>query len=798
VSFKLSDEFVAQYVDKKPPFGFSDVAGNSLGEMTFIRTYSRSKEDGSKERWYEVCRRVIEGMYTIQKDHATSMRLPWNSNKAQTSAREAFDRMFNLKWTPPGRGLHQMGAGNVAKGNSASLQNCAVISTGDMNRYDPGYVFQWGMEALMNGIGLGFDTLGENMSIVMDTPHLEPEIFVVPDTREGWADSIRILINSYLRKKHPITFDYSLIRPAGAPLKTFGGTASGPEPLQKLHNQLRDMFDERQGEIFDSRAITDIFNMIAGCVVAGSTRRSAELAMGEYGDDTFLNLKNPEAFPERNSYDPNNPGWAWSSNNSINVPVGADYEKYVERISSNGEPGFIWMDVARSRGRMCDAPDTKDSRAAAFNPCCVAADTKIMTSNGAVEISKIDSDFVAIVDGKEYSALKPWISGVGDVYRLSTEEGFSIDLTPEHRILSSSGEWVEARNLQRGDKIRLTNLNQFEATVESFDFVGRQEVWDTTVDVVHAFDANGIYAHNSEQPLESFETCTLTTVHLPNAESKEDFLRTLKFAFLYAKSVTLMPTNWVETNSVMQRNRRIGLSLTGITDVLDDEGMPYIVDFMESGYDEIRKWDRIYSEWLCIRESNRVTTEKPEGSVSLLSGSSPGVHWGPGGRYYLRAIRFGDFDPMLHLFKAAGYKIEPDLVSQNTQVVYFPIKSNSRRTEKQVSIFEKIGLAAKAQEHWSDNGVSVTVSFDRDSEKDYIVPALRLHEGTLKSVSFLPMGNEVYPQQPYTSITKEEYEEYENRLFKIDWSAIYDGVDGLDAVSELYCSNDSCEIKSVG
>lgn len=74
-SFKLTDSFVDEYRDIKPPFGFTDAAGNSLGEITFLRTYSRIKSDGNKEQWYEVCQRVIEGMYSIQKDHCKTNRL---------------------------------------------------------------------------------------------------------------------------------------------------------------------------------------------------------------------------------------------------------------------------------------------------------------------------------------------------------------------------------------------------------------------------------------------------------------------------------------------------------------------------------------------------------------------------------------------------------------------------------------------------------------------------------------------------------------------------------------------------
>ena len=669
-SFRLSDEFVNKYNNAPSPFGFQDAGSNSLGEITFIRTYSRVKEDGTKERWHEVCRRVIEGMYSVQKNHAKDNRLPWNDNKAQKSAQEAFQRMFELKWTPPGRGLWAFGTPmTMEKRNSASLQNCAMVSTRDIDRNDPGALFAWVMDALMLGIGVGFDTLGQDKQMSIYAPTEPASTYEIPDTREGWVESVRLLINSFLRQNQPIQqFNYYLIRPLGAPIKGFGGVASGPAPLIDLHTRIRNVIGSRAGEALDSRAIVDIVNLIGTCVVSGNVRRSATLALGTAEDDGFINLKNPEVFPERNSYDPEKPGWAWMSNNSIAAEVGTKYEDYVDLIADNGEPGFIWLGVARDYGRLADAPDYKDSRIMGFNPC-------------------------------------------------------------------------------------------------------------------------------AEQPLESYELCTLVEVHLNRHESKEDFLKTLKFAYLYGKTVTLMPTHWPITNGIMQRNRRIGTSLTGIAAFADENGLPTTREWMNEGYATIRKYDHQYSEWLCVRESVRVTTVKPSGSVSLLSGATPGVHWGPGGEFYLRAIRFGDTDPMLHLFKAAGYKVEPDLVSANTSVVYFPVASGHKRSEKQVSLFEKIGLAATAQKYWSDNGVSVTLSFDKEEEKKFVAPALNMYEGQLKAVSFLPMGNKTYPQQPYTEITREEYNAYVGKIGKIDWSAIYDGHDNLDAESEKYCSTDACEIK---
>ena len=669
-SFRFSDDFVNKYIEIEPPFGFKDAGGNSLGEITFVRTYSRVKDDGTKERWYEVCKRVIEGMYSVQKNHAKENRLPWNDYKAQKSAQEAYDRMFNLKWTPPGRGLWAFGTSmTMEKKNSASLQNCAMVSTRDIDRNDPGSLFAWVMDALMLGIGVGFDTVGQEKDLSIYSPTEPASIYEIPDTREGWVESVRLLLNSFLRANQPIQeFNYDLIRPLGAPIKGFGGVASGPKPLIDLHTMIRKVIGSRAGEKFDSRAIVDIVNLIGTCVVSGNVRRSATLALGSPNDKDFINLKNSEVFPDRNSFDSENPGWAWMSNNSISAEVGTHYEDYVDLIADNGEPGFIWLDVARNYGRLADPADGKDYRVMGFNPC-------------------------------------------------------------------------------------------------------------------------------AEQPLESYELCTLVEVHLNRHTDKEDFMRTLKFAYLYGKTVTLLPTHWQITTGIMQRNRRIGTSLTGIASFTDINGMPTTREWMDEGYKKIRHYDKQYSEWLCVRESIRVTTVKPSGSVSLLSGASPGVHWSVGGEYFLRAIRFGNTDPMLHLFKAAGYKIEDDLVSANTSVVYFPVSSGHPRSEKDVSLFEKIGLAATTQKYWSDNGVSVTLSFDKETETKHIAPALHMYEGQLKAVSFLPMGNHTYPQQPYTQITKEEYDAYVGKVAHINFDAIYDGIENLDSVGEMYCTTDYCEIK---
>jgi ribonucleoside-triphosphate reductase (thioredoxin) len=669
-SFRLNTGFIDSFSKRTPDWGFQDAGGNSVGELTFIRTYSRVKEDGSKEKWFEVCRRVIEGMYSIQKNHAKRNSLPWNDNKAQKSAQEAYDRMFAFKWTPPGRGLWVGGTDFVmSEENGSAMQNCSFISTGDMDKSDPGALFGLVFEQLMLGVGVGWDTMGKYKDIQIHLPDDQKREFVIQDSREGWADSVRMLINSYLKpNQHRVVFDYIEIRPYGSPIKGFGGVASGPEPLQKLHDKVSSIFEARVGDTLGTEIIADLMNLIGTCVVAGNVRRSAELGMGEADDEVFLNLKNAEAFPERNSYDPANPGWSYMSNNSLSVKVGQDYSPFIDRITSNGEPGFIWLDVARQYGRLCEAPNNKDYRVAGFNPCV-------------------------------------------------------------------------------------------------------------------------------EQSLESQEMCTLVEVHINRAESKEDFLRTLKFAYLYGKTVTLMKTHWAATNAIMSRNHRIGTGTTGVVNFLEKNSLEDLREWWDTGYKKIQYYDKKYSEWLCVRESIKTTTIKPSGTTSLLSGATPGVHWPPAGPYYLRAIRMSSDNELLPLLRDAGYTIEDDLHSSNTSVVYFPVKTDVKRSDTDVSIFEKIHLASEAQRYWSDNSVSVTVSF-KPEERGHISNILSMYEGKLKSVSFLPMGNDTYPQMPYTSITEEEYWKYWEVLQPVDMSVLY-GI-GEDAVGDKYCTTDVCEIKTNG
>ncbi len=647
--FRLSDTFIEPYTTAEVPWG-------PLGYVTFKRTYARrlsefdSGAEGTEE-WYQTCRRVIEGMFTIQKRHVFQLGLEWNDAKAQRTAKDAYDRLFNLKWTPPGRGLWMMGTEFVESRTGAGLFNCAFRSTRELSTKG-GYLFSWIMDALMVGIGVGFDTLGAG-SVTIKEPSWTDEVYTIEDSREGWVKSVRMLIDGYMFGSQVPQFDYSDIRPLGAPIHGFGGTSSGPDPLIELHDNLKNLYSSKIGEQITSVDIVDTENLIGRCVVAGNVRRSAALALGAHDDMDYLEMKNDQEALYHHR---------WGSNNSFHAKVGMDYTWHANQSQNNGEPGYIWLDNARSRGRFKDPERYDDRNIMGFNPCV-------------------------------------------------------------------------------------------------------------------------------EQQLEDAELCCLVETFPAKHETYEDYLKTLKIAYLYGKTVTLVNTHWPETNAIMLKNRRIGLSQSGVVQAFNKHGRRTILNWCDRAYDHVQDLDEQYSNWLCIPRSIRMTSIKPSGTVSLLNGSTPGIHFAED-EYYIRRIRFSTTSELLEKLRENGYNIEKDAYSPNTMVVEFPVREPYfQKGKRDVSMWEQLEIAAQYQHYWADNSVSVTVSF-KPEEGEQLREALEMYETRLKAVSFLKYEETGYEQAPYEPITKEKYEEMVNSITPFQRANINTG-----GVGTKFCDGDSCVIE---
>jgi hypothetical protein len=298
----------------------------------------------------------------------------------------------------------------------AALNNCAFVSTSTI-KDDYSKPFCFLMDASMLGVGVGFDVKGAGEILIKGiNKNRKEETFIIPDTREGWVESLRLLLESFFHATAPVIFDYTEVRPAGEPIKGFGGVSSGHEPLKEILEEIRKVLDKNSGEPITVTTIVDIMNLIGKCVVAGNVRRTAEIVFGDPYDDEYLDLKNYKVNKHRETY-------GWTSNNSIYAELGMDYNEVCKRINGNGEPGFAWLENMRGYSRMKNGRDNKDHRASGGNPCL-------------------------------------------------------------------------------------------------------------------------------EQTLESYELCCLVETFPNNHDSLEDYKRTLKYAYLYAKTVTLGKTHWSDTNSI--------------------------------------------------------------------------------------------------------------------------------------------------------------------------------------------------------------------------------------------------------
>ena len=644
-NFQLNSEFLEKYKDKQPQWG-------PVGYLTYKRTYARYLEiEKRKEEYWETLKRVVEGCFSIQKDHCTKLRLPWSDEKATKSAEIMYDKMWNFKMTPPGRGLWIMGTDFIAEQGSMALNNCGFVSTEDIHLKET-EPFEFMMNSLMLGVGVGFDTKGNN-KIEIKQPKDETEEFIIPDSREGWIEALRKLLNAYFSPKVKPSFDYSQIRPAGEPIKSFGGIAPGPEPLKRMLKKVDSLLEKRIGNKISSLDLLDIMNLIGTCVIAGGVRRSAQIALGPKEDKQFILAKQDKDKLKSHR---------WVSNNSIFAERGMDYSYIAEQIQKNGEPGLFWLENARAYSRMMDPPDYRDKKAMGVNPC-------------------------------------------------------------------------------------------------------------------------------GEQTLESFELCCLAETFPSRHENYEEFMETLKYAYLYAKSVTLVNTHFKLTNAVMLKNRRMGISQTGIIEAFNKHGRRKMLNWSDKGFKYLKKLDEKYSHWLCVPKSIKLTTVKPSGTVSLLPGVSHGIHY-PHSEYYLRRIRINKNSDVIEPLKDAGYEIKEDAYSENTYLVEIPIhKENVARFKGDVSMWEQAQNAADYQKYWSDNQVSITISFKTKEAKD-IKYLLESYEDKLKSVSFLPLQKHGYKQPPYEKIDQKEFEKRNSKLKPLDLKGVMERAQG-----DVFCDDEGCEFK---
>lgn len=324
-----------------------------VGYPVFKRTYARAVENRTEE-WPETVERVVKacneqlgcGFSDVEKDELRHI-------------------MMSLKGTVAGRFLWQLGTETVDKLGLPSLQNCAFVVVDKPIR-----PFTWAFEMLMLGSGVGFNIQRENVG---ELPNPLPNVtitrldkndadFIVPDSREGWVELLRRVLEASFVTGKGFTFATHLIRSKGSPIKGFGGTASGPEDLVWGMMEINKLLNAKEGAALTPVDCLDIMNIIGRIVVAGNVRRSAQIAIGDPDDVEYLSAKRWDLG--------NIPNWRAMSNNSVVCGnINNLHESFWDGYNGNGEPyGIINLDATRRMGRTGET-QYPDPEVRGFNPC---------------------------------------------------------------------------------------------------------------------------------------------------------------------------------------------------------------------------------------------------------------------------------------------------------------------------------------------------------------------------------------------------------------------------------------------
>lgn len=731
--FSLSAASVEKIHRLTPNFGY-----DGFGEVVFYRTYSRMKADGSQESWHDVVLRVINGVFSIRKDWYKKNFIAWDEEYWQNYAYEMAVAMFHFQWLPAGRGLWAMGTNFVFERGSMALNNCGfTILGGNSSLSDDCH---WMMDALMLGVGVGFEPLRDELKIYKPTGEFT---HYVQDSREGWAESWKLQIDAYTKPNHrKPRFKYDYVREKGKLINGFGGLASGPEPLRALHMDTESLFQNPSIDVV--RLKSDLGNKCGVCIVAGNVRRSAELNKGSVRDSVFLELKNYELYPERED-------WGWMSNNSVALETGDDFEmlgEVAKRVVTRGEPGIMNLKNFKY-GRLGKGHlpiPVREDKARGLNPCG--------------EIPLEDKELCNVVE-----TLPTCCPNVEAWYKACEFAAFyasTVSLLPTHREETNR---VVVRNRRIG--------------VGIIDWTGW--VKESGMHKVTNYMRRG------------YEVVTRVNQERNSEAGVPESIRktTIKPGGTGPKLPGKTPGIGYPTYDYTLRRMRVA-SNNPICKVLDEAGVPFEPDYFDPKGTRIYEYPTLQgpaqpadqvSLWEQAMNLVTVQREWSDNSVSntlyfrpkwkLVRFESTFVRDWSRGQKYVEAERERQYTDEFP-------RVVADILGANFRAEFLdlvPIKKEAI-TWRLVTKLNKYG-------EWE----MMVYEFDPNNEEPIIEKVLSMITPLIKACSLLPHSAKgAYRQMPEEGITAEEYDRRLKAIKKIDWS-LFRGSDGID---EKYCQGDQC------
>jgi len=286
-----------------------------------------------RETWEETVQRLVEYLAgkldTLTVDRGSTF----------VTLLELKEAILNLEVMPSMRLL--MSAGEACERDNIAAYNCSYLAVNNKR------AFSEALYILMNGTGVGFSCERQEVAQLPQVPNQimkVEDVISVGDSKIGWAKAFKKLLSSLYQGEIP-HIDYSRVRKAGARLKTFGGRASGPEPLKRLFDFTIQTFSNALGRKLNSLEVHDIMCMIGEIVVVGGVRRSALISLSNLSDRRMREAKSGAWYNEA--------AWRGLANNSVAYTEKPDAETFMEEWlalvrSKSGERG-IFNRVASQR-----------------------------------------------------------------------------------------------------------------------------------------------------------------------------------------------------------------------------------------------------------------------------------------------------------------------------------------------------------------------------------------------------------------------------------------------------------------
>jgi ribonucleoside-diphosphate reductase alpha chain len=317
-----------------------------IQQFQFYDKYSRFDYDlGRRETWLETVQRSVDYLRELSEDRLS-----------EEDYQRIHKGILDMRVMPSMRLLAM--AGDPARRNNVAVYNCSYLPVDSIDSFVEGLIIS------MSGCGVGYSV---ERQYVEQLPRIKRQsggrtaTMVVPDTSEGWADALRVGMQTWFNGED-LDFDMSQIRPAGAPLKIKGGRASGPEPLRNMLRFARERILARQGSFMTTLDAHDIMCAVGGAAVSGGVRRTAMIALFDYDDMDMRHCKDGD-FWVHNSQ-------RWNANNSAVWPDRQLSQQEVARFtldmveSGGGEPGIF-----NRRAALENRPARREAAEFGTNPC---------------------------------------------------------------------------------------------------------------------------------------------------------------------------------------------------------------------------------------------------------------------------------------------------------------------------------------------------------------------------------------------------------------------------------------------